>query len=73
MLPYLLEAAQIMDELFWLQAFGDKDMLMKYIQDEKTRRFTEINYGPWDRLDNDFPFLKDFVKSRLVLIFILPI
>lgn len=60
MLPYLLEAAQIMDELFWLQAFGDKDMLMKHIQDEKTRRFTEINYGPWDRLDNDFPFLEGF-------------
>jgi len=25
LLPYLFEAAQIMDEIYWLQAYGDKN------------------------------------------------
>jgi hypothetical protein len=30
---------------------------MQRIPDDVTRRFAEINYGPWDRLDNDQPFV----------------
>ena len=30
---------------------------MARIPDDVTRRFAEINYGPWDRLDNDQPFV----------------
>lgn len=57
MLPLLIEAAKIMDDLFWLQAYGNKDSLLNSISDEATRQFALINYGPWDRLKNDTPFV----------------
>ncbi len=58
MLPLLIEAAQIMDDLFWKQAYGDKDALLKNCKTDNMRRFAEINYGPWDRLDGDKPFME---------------
>lgn len=53
----LLQAGEVMDTLFWKQVWGDKDALLKDIADPATRRFVEINYGPWDRLDADQPFV----------------
>ncbi|MEE4286693.1 MAG: Zn-dependent hydrolase [Mariniphaga sp.] len=58
MLPLLLEAAQIMDDIFWQQAYGDKDELFTNDLDEFTKKFLEINYGPWERLNNNKPFIK---------------
>ncbi len=63
MLPLLIEAAQIMDGLFWKQAYGDKDALLKSIKNATTRKFAEINYGPWDRLNDDNPFVEGFGKK----------
>ena len=57
MLPLLVSAAQVMDRLFWQQAYGNRDQLLDGIDDPDARRFTEINYGPWDRLGNNQPFL----------------
>lgn len=57
MLPLLIEAAQTMHGAFWEQAYGDKDALLATIDDESTRRLIEINYGPWDRLAGDEPFV----------------
>ena len=57
MLPLLIDASKIMDDLFWRQAYGDKQALLSSIADPATRRFAAINYGPWDRLDGDKPFL----------------
>lgn len=57
MIPLLIEAAKIMDSLFWYEAYGDKAALLAGIQDEATRKFVEINYGPWDRLDGNQPFV----------------
>lgn len=57
MLPLLIQAAEIMNELFWHQAYGKKDSLLNAVTDPSTRKFIEINYGPWDRLANDTPFL----------------
>ncbi len=54
----LLQAGEVMDALFWKQVWGDKDALLKDIADPATRRFVEINYGPWDRLDADRPFVE---------------
>ncbi|MGV8942995.1 dipeptidyl-peptidase 3 family protein [Thermomonas sp.] len=53
----LLQAGQIMDGLFWKQVYGDKDALLAKISDPVTKRFAQINYGPWDRLDGDKPFV----------------
>ncbi len=57
MIPILIEAGKIMDELFWYEAYGDKEAFLNSIEDEATREFAMINYGPWDRLDNNEPFI----------------
>ncbi|MDN3587799.1 Zn-dependent hydrolase [Pedobacter aquatilis] len=56
-LPLLIQAAEIMDGLYWKQTYPQKDSLLATIRDEKTRDFFNINYGPWDRLNNDKPFV----------------
>jgi hypothetical protein len=58
MVSLFIEAAAIMDDLFWQQAYpGDRAALLAGIKDPATRRFTEINYGPWDRLAGNAPFV----------------
>lgn len=64
MLALLIDASKIMDDLFWQQAFSqDKKTFLSAIKDEKVRRFAEINYGPWDRLDGDKVFLTQNVSK----------
>ncbi|PSR54916.1 Zn-dependent hydrolase [Adhaeribacter arboris] len=63
MLPLLIDAAKIMDDIFWYEAYGNRDSLLNAIQDGATRKFVEINYGPWDRLENNEPFIPG-VKSK---------
>jgi hypothetical protein len=60
MLPLLLEAAQLMDEIFWHEAYGNKDELFTADLDEYTEKFLKINYGPWERLNNNEPFLPGY-------------
>ncbi|WP_245977397.1 dipeptidyl-peptidase 3 family protein [Albibacterium indicum] len=57
-LPLLIKAAQVMDDLFWLQAYPQRDSLLATITDEHTKAFIDINYGPWDRLNGDKPFIE---------------
>lgn len=65
MLPYLFEVAQIMDDIFWQQAVGDKDEFLKGITDEAAREFAKINYGPWERLNGNEPFISGFQSKPL--------
>ncbi len=58
MIPLLIEAGQIMNDLFWYEAYGDREALMASIDDPKVKQFVEINYGPWDRLDGNKPFVE---------------
>jgi hypothetical protein len=53
----LYEVARIMDGLFWKQAIGGKSNFISRISDDNTKRFAKINYGPWDRLNNNKPFI----------------
>ena len=57
MIPLLIEAARPMDEIYWYQAYGARDSLLASLADPRLRRYAEINYGPWDRLANDSPFV----------------
>ncbi|MCB9291738.1 MAG: Zn-dependent hydrolase [Lewinellaceae bacterium] len=57
LIPVLIEAGKIMDELFWYEAYGHKDSLMEALTNEKLERFVTINYGPWDRLAGNEPFI----------------
>lgn len=58
MLSELIKAANIMNSLFWQQSYGDKKALMDLINDDELKRFAEINYGPWDRLDGNSSFIE---------------
>ena len=59
MLVLFIEASQIMDDLFWRQAYGDDyPGWLASIGVDETRRFAELNYGPWDRLDDEAPFME---------------
>jgi hypothetical protein len=60
MIPLLIEAAKIMDDLFWQQSYGDREPMLAAIEDPKMRHFAEMNYGPWDRLDADKPFVEAY-------------
>lgn len=65
MLAVLIDASKIMDDLFWKQAFGNnKDEFLSKINDSDVRKFAEINYGPWDRLAGDAPFLTNTEGKR---------
>ena len=57
MIPVMLEVAQIMDDIFWEQTWGNKHALIDTIKDSYAKQFVEINYGPWDRLDENKPFI----------------
>ena len=58
MIPILIEVGKIMDELFWYEAYGKGDSLMSALNNEEAKRFVKINYGPWDRLNGNEPFIE---------------
>ena len=57
MTPLLIEAAQEMDTIFWQQVYSSRDSLLRTVGDSATRRYILLNYGPWDRLDANRPFV----------------
>ena len=60
MIGLLINAARITDDIFWQQVWGDKEELLNSIEDPKMRRFALYNYGPWDRLAADQPFIESY-------------
>ncbi|MCV2884816.1 Zn-dependent hydrolase [Aestuariibacter sp. AA17] len=66
MVALLIDASKIMDDLFWKQAYGgDKNAFLSAFDNDKLRAFADINYGPWDRLNGDKPFLKGVDEKPL--------
>ncbi len=63
MLGYLFEAAQLMDGIFWQEAYGNKEELLNSISDPAARKFVKINYGPWERLNDNKPFIEGFEEK----------
>ncbi len=58
MLPYLFEAADIMDDLYWQVACGPYRSILDTLKDPDAIKFFKINYGPWDRLNGNEPFIE---------------
>lgn len=58
MIPLLIQAADQMEEIFWHNAYGDKTQLFAGITDPALIKYLSINYGPWDRLNANQPFLE---------------
>src|SRR5688572_26636330 len=64
MIAKLVQAAEIMSELTWKQSWdGDRAALLAQAPDEATRQLVDINFGPWDRLNEDTPFIEG-IKPR---------
>jgi hypothetical protein len=63
MIPHLIRAAESMDRTYWQQSFGDREKLLSSLESEDARRYAEINYGPWDRLDENEPFVEGFEEK----------
>ncbi len=55
MIPLLIDAAKLMDQCFWYEAYGNRSTLS--VKDADLSKFVNINYGPWDRLDGNKPFV----------------
>lgn len=61
----LIEVAQIMDDLFWKDAIGDKEAFLNSIEDEDALKYALINYGPWDRLNGNKSFIEAYGEKPL--------
>ncbi len=62
MIPLLIEAAEQMDIAFWRQAYGNREKIKfpEGLSDSATaalNRHSQINYGPWERLQENRPFI----------------
>ncbi len=57
MLPLLIEAIEPMNSAFWMEAYGDPGDILGGTEDPNTKLALEANFGPWDRLEGDAPFL----------------
>ena len=57
MIPLLIQAAQEMDTIFWQEVYPSRDSLLGTVGDSATRAYVQLNYGPWDRLDGNKPFV----------------
>lgn len=58
MLPLLIQAADVMEDIYWHNAYGDKDQLFNGVTDPALIKYLSINYGPWDRLNANKPFVE---------------
>lgn len=59
------QVGEITDNLFWKQTFGDKSQL-DTITDSYAKEFAMIQYGAWNRLDNNKPFLAGYGEKPAV-------
>ncbi|MCL2435509.1 MAG: Zn-dependent hydrolase [Lentimicrobiaceae bacterium] len=64
LIPIFIRIADIMDHLFWLQTFGERTIL-DTIADPYALDFANINYGPWERLADNKPFVSGFGEKPL--------
>lgn len=64
MLILFIKASEVMDEIFWEEAYGDKKQLLSRAP-ARYRDYIHINYGPWDRLNDMKPFIDGFGEKPL--------
>ncbi|MDW3647248.1 MAG: Zn-dependent hydrolase [Bacteroidia bacterium] len=56
-IPILIEVAKIMDDLFYQEAYPQELRVDNATLSEAEKAFIKINYGPWDRLNNNEAFI----------------
>lgn len=60
MMGLLFKVASIMEDIYWDQVFPDRDVALGSMVNEDVARFFKINYGPWERLNGNLPYLPDY-------------
>lgn len=56
-----IEISNLMDDIYWEQAFGLSNRAkLNKMNNQDVTRFAEIQYGAWDRLDGNKPFVEGF-------------
>jgi hypothetical protein len=65
MISVMIDIADIMNELFWEQTFGNKKELFDSIKSEPLKQYALINYGPWDHLDGNKAFIAKYGEKPL--------
>ena len=58
------QAGEIIDGLFWKQTFGDK-ALIDALPEGPAKAYAMINYGAWDHLDDNKPFVEGYGEKPL--------
>ena len=58
------QAGEIMDGLFWKQTFGDKAEI-EALPEGYAKDYAFINYGAWDHLDDNNPFIEGYGAKPL--------
>ncbi len=56
-LGHFMTAAELVNDIYWQQTYGDPKPLLDGISDPVLKRLVEINFGPWDRIDGNKPFV----------------
>lgn len=65
MIPLLIQASDLMEAIFWKNAYGDKGKLFEGVTDPYLLKYLSINYGPWDRLNDNKPFMPGIKEKPL--------
>lgn len=61
LLPIFIQIADIMDDLYWDQYFGPENRAsLDTISDPAMKEFAHIQYGAWDRLGEEKPFIPGY-------------
>ena len=56
-----IEIGQIVDDIYWDEYFGNENRAaLDTLSDPAMRAFAEIQYGAWDRLDGEKPFVPGY-------------
>lgn len=58
-LSLMFDAADIMEDLYWKQALGDRESFLSRLPNEKVKEYAKIHYGPWDRVEGNKSFIKE--------------
>ena len=57
-------AADEVDRIYWDQTFGNREAIDS-LPEGAAKQYAFINYGPWDRVDDNKPFIEGYGKKPL--------
>ena len=61
LIPVFIQIADVMDDLYWDQYFGAENRsALDTLKDPAMKAFALIQYGAWDRLDSEKPFVTGY-------------